>query len=308
MAKKIVDISYHNGSVNFSKMKNDGIAGVIIRAGYGQGNTDKKFKSYIEDALDANLPVGIYWFSYAYTASMAKKEAEYCYRLIKNYKITLPVFFDWEYDSERYAKEHGVRASKSLVTNMTKKFCDYLIEKGYETGYYFNLDYKNRGLIDTNALKSYYTWYARYTSVKQTAYDLWQFTETGKVDGISGNADVNYLYNEDLLEEEKYTKKKFVKDLQKVFDLPVTGIANTKLLKKTPSISENENPKHPCVKYVQKRLYQKGYEEIGDADGIAGPKFTKAVKNYKKKELGIADPKGILDAGKKAWKDLIGLS
>lgn len=82
----------HNGSVNFSKMKNDGIAGVIIRAGYGQGNTDKKFKSYIEDALDANLPVGIYWFSYAYTASMAKKEAEYCYKLIKNYKITLPVF------------------------------------------------------------------------------------------------------------------------------------------------------------------------------------------------------------------------
>ena len=82
------------------------------------------------------------------------------------------------------------------------------------------------------------------------------------MDGISGNADVNYLYNEDLLEEEKYTKKKFVKDLQKVFDLPVTGIANTRLLKKTPSISENENPKHPCVKYVQKRLYQKGYEEL----------------------------------------------
>ena len=91
--KKIVDVSYHNGNINFKSMKNDGIAGVIIRAGYGQGNTDKKFKTYIKDAIAAGLPVGIYWFSYAYTASMAKKEAEYCYKLIKSYKIELPVFF-----------------------------------------------------------------------------------------------------------------------------------------------------------------------------------------------------------------------
>lgn len=305
--KKIVDVSYHNGNVNFKSMKNDGIAGVIIRAGYGQGNTDKKFKTYIKDAIAAGLPVGIYWFSYAYTASMAKKEAEYCYKLIKSYKIELPVFFDWEYDSERYAKEHGVKATQSLVTNMTKKFCDYLLARGYEVGYYFNPDYKNRGLINTSALSKYYTWLAYYTTKTQKGYDLWQYTEKGKVDGISGNADINYVLNEDILpEENKYTKKKFVKDLQKVFNLPVTGIPDKKLINRTVTISEKKNPKHKCVKYVQKRLKQKGYDEIGEVDGIAGPKFTKAVKAWKKKAFGTKNPSGNLIAKKKAWKKLTG--
>lgn len=307
--KKIIDISYHDGTVNFKKLKNDNIVGVIIRAGYGQNNVDKKFKTYIKDAIEAGLPVGIYWFSYAYTKSMAKKEAEYCYKLIKAYNVILPVFFDWEYDSERYAKEHGAKITKSLVTSMTKEFCNYLKAKGYEVGYYFNLDYKNRGIIDVNALKGYYTWFARYTSTTQKGYDLWQYTKTGKVDGISGKVDLNYVINEEILpDEKKYTKKKFVKDLEKVFGLTVTGVATKKLLKKLPTVSADKNNKHKCVKYVQKRLFAMGYEEVGEADGIAGSKFTKAVKKFKKKELGNADPKGVLYAGKKAWKTLIGYS
>lgn len=196
--KKIIDVSYHNGSIDFKNVKADGIAGVMIRAGYGRNNIDKKFKANIEGAIAAGLPVGIYWFSYAYNQAMAIKEAEYCLAAIKPYKISLPVFFDWEYDSMNYAKKQGVTPNKSRITTMTKVFCDKVKAAGYETGYYLNLDYRNN-YYDESQLKGFYVWYARYISAKQTACDLWQYTSSGSVDGISGKVDLNYLINEKLL-------------------------------------------------------------------------------------------------------------
>lgn len=196
--KKIIDVSYHNGSIDFKKVKADGIAGVMIRAGYGRNNIDKKFKANIEGAIAAGLPVGIYWFSYAYNQAMAIKEAEYCLAAIKPYKISLPVFFDWEYDSMNYAKKQGVTPNRSRITAMTKVFCDKIAAAGYKTGYYLNLDYRNN-YYDESQLKGFYVWYARYISAKQTACDLWQYTSSGSVEGISGKVDLNYLINESLL-------------------------------------------------------------------------------------------------------------
>lgn len=205
---KIIDLSYHNGNVDFKKVKAAGVEGVILRAGYGQNTTDKKFKSYIKDAINAGLHIGVYWFSYAYTVEAAKKEADYCLSVIKKYKdnIDLPVFFDWEYDSMAYASRQGVKCGRDLITAMNKKFCEVIEKNGYIAGVYFNEDYKDK-YIDLSKLKGYATWYARYTEVEQKKYDIWQYSSTGKVNGITGNVDMDKLYNTEIIKNKKVVSK-----------------------------------------------------------------------------------------------------
>lgn len=104
---------------------------------------------------------------------------------------------------------------------------------------------------------------------------------------------------------EEYTKEQFIKDLQKIFGMTQTGIADSKLLAKTVTISSIKNYKHAVVKPVQKYLYALGYTEVGDADGVAGKKFSEAVVNYQKKNSCVID--GEITAGKKTWKKLLGM-
>lgn len=201
---KLIDLSYHNGNIDFKKVKADGIEGVILRAGYGKNTVDKKFKTYIKDAISAGLHIGIYWFSYAYTVAQAEEEANFCLKTIKSYKekIDLPVFFDWEYDSMSYASRYG----REVITAMNKKFCEVIEKAGYTAGVYFNEDYRKR-FIDLDKLKGYATWYARYTNEKQTKYDIWQRASTGKVSGINGNVDMDVLNNTKILKAKKTTIK-----------------------------------------------------------------------------------------------------
>lgn len=191
---KIIDVSYHNGNIDFKQVKNAGIQGVIIRAGYGLSTVDSKFNAYIKDCLAAGLSVGIYWFSYAYTIDLVKREAEFCLQTLKPYKnkITLGVFFDWEYDSMNYAKKYGVNCGKTLITNMTLEFCKLIAAAEYKAGYYLNLDYANN-YYDESKLKGYLRWFARYVSTRQTNCYLWQYSSTGKIPGISGNVDLDEL-------------------------------------------------------------------------------------------------------------------
>lgn len=193
---KCIDVSEHQGNINWSKVKAAGINYAILRAGYGKGNTDKHFIKNISEATKAGIKVGVYWFSYAYTNDMAIKEAEFCIKAIGKYKVDLPVFFDFEYDSTRYAKEKGVNPSKALVTSMHKAFCSRIASAGFKAGFYYNFDYK-KNHIDMDKLKSYYHWYALYdTSDKQTDCFAQQYTSKGKVDGIAGNVDMNWIFGD----------------------------------------------------------------------------------------------------------------
>ena len=192
---KIIDVSTWQGDINFKKVKAYGVDGVVIRAGYGKGNVDGRFRRYISDAIAADLKyIGVYWFSYAYTADMAKREAQYCHDVISDYKnhINLPVFFDWEYDSMDYAKRNGVYPGKRLVTDMNKAFCQRIKELGYDAGYYLNWDY-SQNYIDVSELTAYKKWYAWYNSSKPSDCYLWQYTSSGRVSGISGDVDMNEL-------------------------------------------------------------------------------------------------------------------
>lgn len=204
---KIIDVSYHNGNIDFKKVKDAGIDGVIIRAGYGQNNIDKKFKINITKALDAGLPVGVYWFSYAYSVEMAKREAEYCLRAVNGYDLELPIFFDWEYDSKAYASRNGVDANKQLITDMNIAFCQVVKNSGRRAGYYGSLDYFNN-YIDTSKLSGYYKWLARYSNKEQSNCDIWQYTSKGSVNGVNGNVDINKVFNEAIFSGSTKTSAK----------------------------------------------------------------------------------------------------
>ena len=105
-----IDVSEHNGALDWAKIKAAGVAFVIVRSGYGTSHVDNFFAQNIRGAREQGLPVGIYHFSYALDPAGAKKEAEFVLSILKPFRgeIFLPVFFDFEYDSVSYAKKQGM--------------------------------------------------------------------------------------------------------------------------------------------------------------------------------------------------------
>ena len=107
---KIIDVSYAQGRIYWNKVKNSGVEGAIIRCGYGRGNIDEWAQKNIEDAVANGLHVGVYWFSYAYTADMARKEARFCNDVANAWKdkCDLGMYWDFEGDSMDWMRKQGV--------------------------------------------------------------------------------------------------------------------------------------------------------------------------------------------------------
>lgn len=194
---KMIDVSEFQGKIDWKKVKADGIEGVVIRAGYGKGNADEYFVRNINGAIKAGLHIGIYWFSYAYTEEMARREARYCNDLIQTYKlnIDMPVFFDWEYDSARYAEKEGIEVDKTLIVDMTKAFCNEIENLGYTAGYYTNHDYFNQFYKGVSSLKKYKIWFADYEDEYKNCY-IQQTSDSRVVSGINGKVDTDVLRGE----------------------------------------------------------------------------------------------------------------
>lgn len=192
---RCIDVSEFQGEIKWDKVKDDGIEGVIIRAGYGKENEDERFLDNIKRAIDAGLHVGIYWFSYAYNDDMATKEAEYCLNYIRPFSeyIDMPVFFDWEYDSMNYAEKKGAYVGKELVSTMTRAFCEAIEKEGYTAGYYLNFDY-SVNYYNEEILAGYKRWWAYYDDEPTQDCYLWQTTSGGMVDGVSGSVDMDVLF------------------------------------------------------------------------------------------------------------------
>ena len=218
---KAIDISTFN-QVDWKKIS--GIDAVIIRAGFRQ-TKDNMFESHIIGARKAGLHIGIYWFGYAYTDEQAKAEAEFCIKTIEPYKdvIDLPVFYDWEYDSMRYAKEHGAKPTKSKITKWNKIFCEELKRAGYKVGVYYNLDYK-KNYLDLAKLP-YYKWLAWYSSEEDKTADIQQYTDKGTVAGIKGNVDMDKIYTQ-FWEDEKMAIVEYRGNLTKHFSLAEYTVGN----------------------------------------------------------------------------------
>ncbi len=194
MAKIIgIDVSEHNGVVNWPAVKKAGIDFAVIRSGYGTSHVDKQFAANMAGAAAQGIPIGIYHFSYALTEAGARQEAEYVIKLLAPYKgkITLPVFFDFEYDTVDYAKKKGVTLGKEAFNAHTVAFCEAIQAAGYTAGVYYNLDYL-RNYVDIDRVGKYVQWFAQYASTPSaTGWGLWQYSSSYTIPGCSGRFDVN---------------------------------------------------------------------------------------------------------------------
>lgn len=196
-----IDVSEHNGKLDWAALKSDGVQYAIIRGGYGRNAVDGQFYNNIQGALAQGIPVGIYWFSYATNTAAAKQEAQKCLETIRGYAVKLPIFFDFEYDTVDYARKQGVTLGRQAFNDHTVAFCEAIKAAGYTPGVYYNLDYYNC-FVDKSRLGGYAQWYAQYASAPSISdYDIWQYSSTVKLGGHSCNFDANTLANLALLDE-----------------------------------------------------------------------------------------------------------
>lgn len=196
-----IDVSNHNGTVDWTAVKNAGVKFAIIRTGYGRSGEDARFRENIKKALAAGLAVGVYHFSYALNVAGAKEEANFVLKLIKGYEIKMPVFFDFEYDTVDYAKKNGVTLGRQAFNDHAEAFCKIIEAAGYRAGVYYNKDYYNK-YVDMSRLGKYVQWYAQYTSTPTFRdYAIWQYTSSGTIKGCSGRFDMNELKDTSLMAE-----------------------------------------------------------------------------------------------------------
>ena len=192
---KGIDVSKYQELIYWEKVKAAGIDFAILRAGLGKYITqiDPRFEQNAFGALSAGLHVGAYWFSYATSPKEARQEAQVCAQVLEPYKgkFDFPVYFDYEYDSEEYSKNQGVTPTQALRESLAQAFCEEIEKGGYWAGVYANkyffttyLDYQKLG-------EKYTLWVAQYNDVNTFSgkYDMWQYTSSGRVNGISGNVD-----------------------------------------------------------------------------------------------------------------------
>lgn len=194
-----IDVSVHNGALDWTKLKAAGVQFAIIRAGYGRYQVDGQFVSNITGAQAAGIPVGVYWFSYAISEETARQEAEKCAATLSPYHIDLPVFFDYEYDSVRYAQEQGVTVGKAQYNAFAVAFLESIRQKGYTPGIYYNLDFY-RTMADPAKLAGYAVWYAQYAAAPTLEdWTLWQYTSSGTLTGLAGSYDLDRMKDDSLL-------------------------------------------------------------------------------------------------------------
>ena len=201
MEMKVIDVSKHQGKIDWEKVK-DHIDGAIIRCGVGsdiRSQDDVRFKENVEACIKYGIPFGVYLYSYAKTIAGAKSEALHVLRLLGQYddKLSFPVY----YDLEETGTEVGA-VERALV------FGDMIEAAGFWCGIYANQYWWRTYLKD--GLDRFTKWVAKYSTEKPTGisgtYDMWQYTSKGSIPGINGNVDINICYR-DLPGEIKGTAK-----------------------------------------------------------------------------------------------------
>lgn len=199
-----IDVSMHNKTVDFNKVKADGIDFVYVRVGY-TGYTKKKlslnydpyYRENITNALAAGLQVGVYWYSQALNEEEALQEANMLLNVIGSYNITMPVVYDYEFAGVgEDGRLDSANLSKAQMTANSLAFLNRVSQMGYTPCLYANYSFlKNR--VNVSQISSIAKiWLAHYnTSTDYPGdYEYWQYTSDGRVNGISGRVDMNVWY------------------------------------------------------------------------------------------------------------------
>ena len=244
-----IDVSYHNGTIDWNKVKASGVEYAMIRVGYRgySGGTiastgDSKFKQYIEGAKAAGIKVGVYFFSQAINEQEAEEEAAWTLSKISGYQLELPVVIDYEYagttdkNGNSLERLNNANLTKAQKTACVDAFCKKVKAAGYTAMIYSSSSWLEHDM-DTAALsKKYNIWMARYNthsyvdSEKGKFYDgqldIWQCSSRAKVDGISTCVDLDYWYKPgrtNVVRDPKTDKWYYTVD--GVIDESYTGVA-----------------------------------------------------------------------------------
>lgn len=288
--KKGIDVSYAQGIVNWDSVKSSGIEFAILRAGYGMGHIDEQFARNAAECNRLGIPIGVYWFGYALSAAEAAQEAQKCVEAIKAYKITYPVCYDYEYDSVRYAKSKGASIGKAQATAFAKAFLDAIKAAGYIPGLYSNYDY-TKNMFDLSQL-SYDLWYAWYNSTcNRSDAQLWQYSSAGKVNGISGNVDLDYA-SKSYAGIDPTPQAPAENSAAKKYDGSVKGF-QTWLNDNYSAGLATDNVFGPLTKKAAVKAWQsamnKAYNCGLDIDGAFGPQSSAAAKAHLVKQGASGD-------------------
>ena len=194
MERLIIDVSEHNGVIDWETAKNH-IDGAIIRCGYGQdmaSQDDKQWARNVSECERLGIPYGVYLYSYAKNIASAQSEARHVLRLIEGRKLAYPVYFDIEQPG-----------TEGVAVANANAFGDIIEAAGYWCGAYYNTDWHNR--VIKGQLDRFVLWGASYGANDGQKHenrkpnfgeDMWQYTSVGRVPGISGNVDMNVCYRD----------------------------------------------------------------------------------------------------------------
>lgn len=191
-----IDVSAYQGDINWNQVAVSGIKFAIIRVGYrgyGTGKIveDTYARENLRDANIAGLKVGAYFFSQALNEQEVEEEVAFLLDILKDYEITMPVVFDWEYISDT---ARTANMDPRTLTDLNLYFCELMEEAGYQPMIYFNPTQAKR-LMYLYELEDYPFWLANYTYRMSYPYrfEMWQYTSTGRVPGINGDVDINVM-------------------------------------------------------------------------------------------------------------------
>lgn len=196
-ARRGIDVSAHQGKIDWAAVAASGVEFAMIRVGYRgytQGSTslDELFYENVAGARANGIDVGVYFFSQAVDRKEAEEEAEIVLRAIDGLEITWPVIYDWE-SIIAEARTDGM--DPRVLTGCARAFCRRIQREGYRAGVYFNqaFGYQQYNLV---ALEEYVLWLAQYAPAPDFRYgfQLWQYTSTGRVDGINCDVDLNLSF------------------------------------------------------------------------------------------------------------------
>lgn len=191
-----VDVSEHQGYVDWQQLKDSGFSFAFIRLGYrgygqeGNIRLDKEFQRNMENARAAGFDIGVYFFAQAVNEDEALEEANFVLENLDGYTLQLPVVYDPESILDDEARTDNV--SGEQFTKNTEVFCSAVSDAGYDPMIYANMLWEAFEL-DLEQLSEYPLWYADYEPAPQTPYHFifWQYTNEGDVPGIEGRADLN---------------------------------------------------------------------------------------------------------------------
>ena len=275
--KKGIYVSGYQGDINWNKVKNDNIEFAILKYcniyDDDQIQYDSKFENNYKNCKELNIPVGIYIYNYCNLIDKKKKNIKEILSNLSNKYFELPIFLDME---DKTILPEG----KEYLSKMCNRFCEIISEKAFIPGIYANLNWLEN-YLDISQFSNAKIWIAQYNSecTYKKPYMIWQYSKTGKINGISGNVDLNYLYIQDkinyTLEWQMVMNKTYNCNLEEdgIFGPMCKSMAlKHYLYYKTPIISNDH------VLFIQRLFNLRGYALVEDS--MFGPKCNEVTISF----------------------------